>query len=438
MNICIFGLGYVGCVTGACLAQMGNHVTCVDINMSKIDLLNSGSSPIVEKDIGEIVHQTVVEKRFEATADYKKAVQDSDIIMLCVGTPSQKNGSLELSAVKKVAEEIGETLKDCEDFKIVVNRSTVLPGTVETVIIPLIEKYSKKKAGVDFGVCMNPEFLREGTSVYDFYHPPKNVIGQINQRSGEALIALYEKIPCPTIRTELKIAEMVKYCDNSFHALKISFANEIGNICKKMKIDSHKVMDIFCQDRKLNIAPTYLKPGFAFGGSCLPKDLRALTYKARKMDLETPVLSSILPSNKAQINYVIDYLMDYKNVNIGFLGLSFKEGTDDLRESPIVEVIERMIGKGFHVGIHDSNVSLSRLIGSNKEYITRGIPHISSLLYDDAEELIKDSGILVISSREDLYKNLIANYSGEKQILDLVRIVDDEQSTQAGYNGICW
>ncbi|MBN1696511.1 MAG: nucleotide sugar dehydrogenase [Spirochaetales bacterium] len=438
MTISIFGLGYVGCVSGACLADLGHTVIGVDINETKVTMINEGKSPIIEEDIDTLIEKVVSSGALSASTNTVSAVEKSDVAIVCVGTPSRKNGSLEFRAVMNVSHQIGEALREISKYFVVIVRSTVLPGTVENIVIPALEKSSGKKAGTDFGVCMNPEFLREGTSVYDFYNPPKNVIGEFDSRSGDVVENIYGKIQVKTFRVPIKIAEMVKYCDNTFHALKIAYANEIGNICKEFEIDSHKVMDIFCSDTKLNIAPTYLKPGFAFGGSCLPKDLRALTYESKLLDLETPVLNSILSSNKRQITKTVNKLLEYKGKVIGFLGLSFKSGTDDLRESPIVEVIETVIGKGLTVKIYDKNVSIARLIGANKQYIEEEIPHISSLMEEKIEDLIRDADVLVIANKSEEFKNVVRKAGKPKVIIDLVRIVEDTSEIKADYYGICW
>jgi GDP-mannose 6-dehydrogenase len=305
MKISVYGLGYVGSVTGACLAELGHDVIGADINPFKVGLINGGKSPIVEKDIDTIIGKVVASGKFRATDDVAEAVRATDLALVCVGTPSRPNGSLELGAIRRVSGQIGRALKTHPRYFVVVVRSTVLPGTVENVVVPILERHSGKKAGRDFGVCMNPEFLREGTSVHDFYHPPKHVVGQIDRRSGTVLLKIYEHVDAQIFRVPIKIAEMVKYCDNSFHALKVAYANELGGLCREYGIDSHRVMDIFCSDTKLNISPAYLKPGFAFGGSCLPKDVRALASETKRMDLDSPILTSILASNKAQIAKVI-------------------------------------------------------------------------------------------------------------------------------------
>ena len=374
MRISIFGMGYVGCVSGACLAALGHRVVGVEPNPVKVKLINSGKSPIVEKDLDTLLEKSVGAGLFSATENWREAVENSDLAIVCVGTPSHTNGSIDLRFVWRVCEQIGHALADRKTFFTVVIRSTVLPGTVEQTVIPVLEEHSGKKAGVDFGVCMNPEFLREGTSIYDFHNPPKTVIGELNPQSGEALASLYQSLPGPMVRVPIRVAEMVKYVDNTFHALKVSFANEIGNLSKELGVDSHRVMEIFCLDTKLNLSPYYLKPGFSFGGSCLPKDLRAITSEARMLDVTVPLLNSILESNRLQTQKVIKKLLDHKGKSLGFLGLSFKGGTDDLRESPIVEVIESMIGKGFQIKIYDRHVSLAKLMGANQTRTSGSIP----------------------------------------------------------------
>jgi GDP-mannose 6-dehydrogenase len=439
MKISIFGLGYVGCVSGACIAGLGHKVIGVDPNNLKVDMINGYKSPIIEEKIRELIEDVVKKGMFVATTDWAKAIKESDVAMICVGTPSKSNGSIDLVYVKRVSEQIAKALKQREEYFVVCVRSTVFPGTVEGTIIPILEEYSGKVAGKDFGVCMIPEFLREGSSVYDFYHPPKSVIGELDKKSGDRIVELFNQIEAPLIRTKIKVAEMVKYTDNSFHALKITFANEIGNICKELEIDSHRVMDIFCKDIKLNLSSYYLKPGFAFGGSCLPKDLRAINYESKMLNIDIPILSTILESNKRQIHKVIKLLMEYKGSSLGFFGLSFKGGTDDLRESPLVEVIETMIGKGFKVKIYDNNVSLARLFGSNKEYIEKEIPHISSLMCSSAKYLINNSDIIIVGNFDKEYKEALLEEVKENQtVIDLSRIIEDSTELKCRYYGVCW
>ena len=351
MKISIFGMGYVGTVSAACLAQDGHEVIGVDPVRTKVDLINSGQSPIIEVDIAEIIAATVKSGRLRATDNQDEAILQTELSFVCVGTPSQSNGNLDLTHIRRVCELIGTALKNKSARHTVVIRSTILPGTMKQIVIPTLEEYSGKKAGVGFGVCNNPEFLREGSAVKDFNAPPKTVIGEVDRESGDTLAALYAKLDAPFIRTDVETAEMVKYVDNSWHALKIGFANEIGNLCKSFAIDSHQVMKIFCEDKKLNISPAYLMPGFAFGGSCLPKDLRALAYKAKMHDLSLPIMNAILPSNELQVANGLRLITEKGQRKIGILGFSFKAGTDDLRESPMIEVIEHLIGKGYDLRI---------------------------------------------------------------------------------------
>lgn len=437
-RVSVFGLGYVGSVSGACLAKMGHHVIGVDANPSKVALINRGLPPVIETGLSELLGAVTKSGAFSATESWQEAIAASDVALVCVGTPSSANGSLSTDLVKRVSEQIGAALATKSDYFVVAIRSTVLPGTVEQVVIPVLEARSGKVAGRDFGVCMVPEFLREGTSVKDFFQPPKTVIGELDRRAGESVAGLFAGIEAPLIRTSIRVAESVKYADNAFHAIKVTFANEIGNICKAAGCDSHEVMKIFCMDTKLNLSPYYLKPGFAFGGSCLPKDLRALTYHARTMDVQTPLLDSILVSNRKQIDRVTTLLQGYKGSSLGFLGLSFKHGTDDLRESPILEVIETMIGKGFHIGIYDEFVSIARLVGANKEYIEKEIPHISSLMRSSAEELMRESDVIVVSNASDKFREILAQMARPNQVVvDLVRIAESNE-VKSRYYGICW
>ncbi len=437
MKISIFGLGYVGTVSAGCLAQEGHEIIGVDPNQTKVDLINQGKTPVIEKDIGEIISTAVKDKKLRATLNVGDAISNSEMSLICVGTPSQANGNLDLKYVEAVCDEIGQCLRNKTEFHIVVTRSTMLPGSMLNTVIPVLEKASGKKAGVDFGVCNNPEFLREGTAVYDFYHPPKTVIGETDEKSGTAIASIYKKMDAPLIRTDVKTAEMVKYVDNVWHALKVGFANEIGNICKQLEIDGHKVMDIFCQDLKLNLSPYYLKPGFAFGGSCLPKDVRALTYKGQSLDLNLPILNSILPSNQLQVEAGINMVMQAKNKSIGILGMSFKAGTDDLRESPIVELIERLLGKGYEIRIYDKNVNIAALMGANKDYILNHIPHISKLLCDTADEVIENSDTIVVGNGDEEFNAVASALNSNQVVIDLVRLSGFEKLGDQ-YNGIAW
>jgi GDP-mannose 6-dehydrogenase len=437
MRLSIFGLGYVGCVSAACFADRGHEVIGVDSNPVKVDIINEGRSPIVEKGVDEMIRQAVNEKRLRATRDSRDAVLNSDVSVVCVGTPGNHNGSLDLTYVKRVCQEIGAALEAKSRYHVVTIRSTMLPGTIEQTVIPTLEVYSGKRAGRDFGVAINPEFLREGTSVHDFDNPPFTLIGADNQDAVEPLRRLYAHLGAPLIVTGIKEAEMVKYTCNSFHALKVTFANEIGNICKALGIDSHQVMEAFCQDTKLNLSPYYLKPGFAFGGSCLPKDLRAITYKAKERDVETPLLNSILTSNRQQVERAIDMVLQTGRKKIGVLGLSFKSGTDDLRESPMVTLIETLIGKGMRLAIYDRDVELARLFGANKEYIEREIPHISSLMSASLEEVVDGSEVIIIGKKEAEFQALADKLNNGRVIIDLVRQFEVEDARKS-YQGMCW
>ena len=437
MRLSIFGLGYVGAVSAGCLAKDGHAVIGVDPAMAKVDLINRGQSPIIEKDIGDFIDRAVRERRLRATTDAAEAIRESELSLICVGTPSLPNGSLDMSYVQRVCDQIGQQLREKSEFHIVVIRSTILPGSIRGIVIPTLEDSSGKTVSKDFGVCINPEFLREGSAVYDFYHPPKTVIGQVDARSGDALTKLYAGINAPLVRTDIETAEMVKYTDNVWHALKVSFANEIGNICKALGIDSHQVMDIFCQDTKLNLSPYYLKPGFAFGGSCLPKDVRALAYRARSLDLDLPILSAILPSNERQTERGLKMILDKGNKRVGVLGFSFKAGTDDLRESPMVEVIERLLGKGYELRIYDRNVTLASLVGANRDYILNRIPHISKLMVDNIDEVLDFAETLVIGNSAEEFRAVLTQLRPEQVVVDLVRIAD-VRSQPEKYDGISW
>jgi GDP-mannose 6-dehydrogenase len=347
------------------------------------------------------------------------------------------NGGIDLKYVRRVCEQIGTALRRHHGAPVVVVRSTMLPGTMRELVIPTLEANSGKRAGTEFGVCINPEFLREGTAVYDYYHPPKTVVGEFNRASGDLLASLYARMPGPLIRTDIETAEMVKYADNAWHALKVGFANEIGNICKALEVDSHRVMDIFCQDTKLNLSPYYLKPGFAFGGSCLPKDLRALLYKAKTLDLTLPILGAILPSNEQQIERGVRAVVEQGSRKVGILGFSFKSGTDDLRESPVVELAERLIGKGFELRVYDANVRLAAIHGANRDYILNRVPHISRLMVASIDEVLDHADTIVIGNAAPEFRDVPKRLTDGQTIIDLVRITDS-CSVSGVYEGICW
>ncbi|HKZ78475.1 MAG TPA: UDP-glucose/GDP-mannose dehydrogenase family protein [Pyrinomonadaceae bacterium] len=437
MKLSVFGLGYVGCVSAACFAKEGHEVVGVDINPSKVNFVNDGKSPIVETGVGKLIEEMVASGRLRATCDTLEAINESEVSLVCVGTPSKSNGSLDLTYVKRVCEEIGAALAHKLDRHIIVVRSTMLPGTIENVVVPALQLYSRKQVGSDFDVCINPEFLREGSSLKDFYAPPFTLIGADDTNVGALLRPLYANISAPLFVTGVKAAEMVKYACNCFHALKVSFANEIGNICKALDVDSHEVMEVFCRDTKLNLSPYYLKPGFAFGGSCLPKDLRAITYKAKELDIEIPLLSAILPSNRSQIDRAIEMVLATERKRVGILGFSFKAGTDDLRESPMVTLIEALIGKGFQLAIYDRDVSLARLTGANKEYIEHEIPHISQLMRDDLTQVVQHAEVLIIGNHSEEFREIDGRLLDNHIVIDLVRLFDGRR-TDGLYRGICW
>ncbi|HEX7997655.1 MAG TPA: UDP-glucose/GDP-mannose dehydrogenase family protein [Pyrinomonadaceae bacterium] len=437
MDLSVFGLGYVGCVSAACFAREGHRVVGVDPNATKVGIINGGKSPIVEAGINELIGEVVAAGRLRATTDAVDAVNNSEISLICVGTPSNTNGSLDLTYVKRVCQQLGAALESKTDYHTIVVRSTMLPGTIESAVIPVLEVYSGKKAGRDFGICINPEFLREGTSLKDFYAPPFTLIGADEEETAMRVRRLYAGIEAPLYVVPVKAAEMVKYACNCFHALKVSFANEIGNICKGLAIDSHQVMDVFCQDTKLNLSPYYLKPGFAFGGSCLPKDLRALGYKAKELDVETPVLSAVLQSNRRQIERALAMVLATGSKRIGVLGFSFKAGTDDLRESPMVSLIEMLIGKGMQLSIYDRDVSLARLFGANKEYIEREIPHISQLMRDSIKDVLDSSDVLIIGNKAEEFRQIEESLRDGQIVIDLVRLFGARTSDET-YRGICW
>lgn len=438
MRISIFGLGYVGTVTSACFARLGHQVIGVDVNAQKVGLLNDGKSPIVEEEIGELVLQQVRNGNLRATNDIEEAIANSGISLICVGTPSNGNGSLSLHSVFGVSKSIAQALRSKNEDHLIVVRSTVVPGTVNRQLIPLIERESGKALGKGFGVCFNPEFLREGSSVKDFDSPPFTIVGVRDQVSAEKVRQLYEGVTAPFYVTNLEVAETVKYASNIYHALKITFANELGSYCKSLGIDSHEVMEMFFKDTKLNISKAYLRPGFAFGGSCLPKDLRALLYHAKSHDLNLPLLESVLPSNDRHLQRAVEMVLAQGKRKIGILGLSFKAGTDDLRESPLVLLTETLLGKGYELRVFDRDVSMARLMGGNKEYIEKEIPHLSSLLCRSLDEIVDFSEVIVIGNGNREFASIFDKRKPEQIIIDLVRLLPDNASSQPNYFGLCW
>ena len=439
MAVSVFGLGYVGCVSAACLASRGHAVIGVDVNPDKVESLRQGRSPVVEERIGELTAEVVGAGDLTVTTDARSAVLATDISLVCVGTPSGAGGGLSTAFLEQVTDELGNALADKDGWHVVVYRSTMVPGTCESLLVPRLEAASGKRAGVDFGVCVNPEYLREGSSVRDFLDPPKTVVGQSDPRSGAIVMELYEGLPGPRFHVPIGVAEMTKYVDNSFHALKVGFANEIGVICASLGLDSHDVMDIFVADTKLNISPAYLRPGFAFGGSCLPKDVRALTHTARRNDIDVPLLSNLMASNEAHLRRAVDLVIADGRRKVGIFGLSFKQGTDDLRESPMVELAERLIGKGFDVKIHDANVTLSRLIGANRSFIQQQLPHIGDLLTDDVDAVLEHGEVLIAGSRAPEVVGAVERAHSEKLVIDLVRLPNAaELQRKSNYCGIGW
>ncbi|WP_028079367.1 nucleotide sugar dehydrogenase [Solimonas soli] len=436
MNISIFGMGYVGAVCAACFAERGHTVIGVDVAADKVDLINAGRSPIVEPGLEELLAAGVKAGRLRATRDTRDAIENSELTMICVGTPSKKSGDLDLSYVEAVTRQIGEVIKTKKDRHTIVVRSTVLPGTVNGLVVPTLEEASGKLAGVDFGIAVNPEFLRESTAIYDYNHPPMTVVGEWDKASGDQLASLYEHLPAPIIRKAIEVAEMVKYSCNVWHATKISFANEIGNIAKALGVDGRQVMEVVCQDTKLNLSDYYLRPGYAFGGSCLPKDVRALTYRATQMDVEIPLLKSLMATNSVQVKKAFDLVESFGKKKVGLLGLSFKAKTDDLRESPLVELAEMLLGKGYELSIFDKNVEYARVHGANREYINGKIPHISSLLKSDVQEVVDESEVLVLGLRDKSFEKYVNGSRQERKVVDLVGFMPHPSTDDM--QGICW
>lgn len=438
-SVSVFGLGYVGSVTAACLAHLGNEVMGVDLNAQKVEMLEAGRSPILEPGLDQIVADCRRACRLHATTDAHKAVSETGISFISVGTPSQRNGKLDLRGIEHVSEQIGQALKQKKSYHWIVLRSTVLPGTTESVLLPIIEKHSGKKAGAGFGVCFVPEFLREGSAVGDFFEPPFTIIGTSHTAQIGVLRELFEWAPGPHYETSTATAEMVKYICNAFHALKVGFVNEIGTLCKELGADTEMAAQIFTSDTRLNISPAYLKPGFAFGGSCLPKDLRALTYRAKELDLNLPLLDSLLKSNTEHIERAFEAVVHTGKKSVGMLGLSFKPGTDDLRESPLVHLVKRLLGEGCKVQIWDENVSLGRLVGSNRQFIEEFIPHIGSLLSQNLQEVVGSAEVILVGTRAVDKMTLAAAMRPGQIVIDLVNLEKPRRYDGAEkYLGICW
>lgn len=436
MRISIFGIGYVGAVCCGSLAARGHNVIGVDVSPRKVDMINKGISPIVEPGLEELLGKAVISGHLRGTTDPVEAIANSDLTMICVGTPSKPSGDLDLRYVEAVSQEIGKALAGKDSWHTVVVRSTVLPGTITQIVRPILEERSGKKAGEGFGLASNPEFLREGTAIADYEFPPMTVIGEHCKRSGDVLEELYSDLPAAIIRKSIEVAEMIKYTCNAWHALKISFANEIGNIAKALGVDGREVMDVVCEDTKLNISKYYMRPGFAFGGSCLPKDVRALTYRATQLDVKHPLLGAILNSNNYQIERACNLIQRFSKRKVAMLGLSFKAGTDDLRESPLVSLAEFLIGKGYDLKIYDRNVEYARTNGANKEYINSHIPHVSSLLSNDLTGMVKEADIVILGNKDEMFEDVVSTLPDDKHVLDLVGFM--KTKSNSNLEGICW
>ena len=436
-TVAVFGLGYVGAVSVAALAEAGHSVVGVDTNATKVEMINDGNSPVIEEGLSELMAAGVAAGRIRATTDAREAVISAAVSIVCVGTPSRPNGGLSLDQVERVVAEIGAAVPEHQGRHTVVIRSTMLPTSMAEVVVPTLEKASGMVAGAGFGVCFNPEFLREGSSIKDFWNPPFTLIGSDDDSTATVVSGLYSSVKAETVVVPIAVAEMVKYASNSYHALKVAFANELGSICTELGIDSHQVMDVFKKDTKLNVSAAYLTPGFAFGGSCLPKDLRALTHLARSLDVSIPLLDSILESNRRQVDRAFDLIRGAGDKRVAVLGMSFKAGTDDLRESPIVELIERLIGKGYEVAVYDRNVSLAHLHGANREYIQREIPHIASILSTDLEAVVSSAAVVVIGNADPEFAAVKGLARSGQTVVDLVRM-GNEYPDGVAYHGIAW
>jgi len=436
MRISVFGLGYVGAVCVGALASRGHKMVGVDVSTSKIDMINRGLSPIVEPGLGELLKTGIKNGLIYGTQNVAEAIGSTELSMICVGTPSKRNGDLDLGYMEIVCEEIGIALAQKSARHTVVVRSTVLPGTVLNVVQPLLEKFSGKKAGVDFGLAINPEFLRESTAIDDYNFPPITVIGEYDKASGDLLESLYSDLPAKIIRKPISVAEMIKYTCNVWHATKVTFANEIGSLAKALGVDGRDVMDVVCQDEKLNISKYYMKPGFAFGGSCLPKDVRALTYRANQLDVKHPMLAAIMDSNEHQVERSYEIIASFGKKKIGMLGLSFKAGTDDLRESPLVTLAEMLIGRGYELKIFDRNVEYARIHGANRDYINNHIPHVSRLLTSDLHQVVESSDVIILGNKDELFESVLDCLPEGKKILDLVGFM--RTTSNESLEGICW
>lgn len=438
MNISVFGLGYVGSVTAACLAENGHFVTGVDIKREKVVAINEGKSPVFEKGLEDLISEVVANGKLRATVSANEAIENSDILLICVGTPSNLDGSINLEHIRRVCGDIGKVLKTKNKFHVVVIRSTIMPGTTEGVLLPILERESGKKNFEHFGVCINPEFMREGHAIYDFYNPERIVIGAIDKNSGDLVEKIYKGINAPVVQVDIKTAEIIKYVDNVFHGMKVAFANEIGTVCKKLGIDGREVMKIFCVDRKLNLSEYYFMPGFAFGGSCIPKDLRAILHKTKELEIESPLIESILDSNQRHIDRVVEIIMKQNKKKIGIFGLTFKSGTGDTRESPTIPMITKLLEKGYlklfekgyDISIYDPNANASE--------IEEMLPHIAPLLNASFETVVKESEALVITKNEETFKQIPTLMAEEQILIDLAGAINQQDVKKGKYIGICW
>jgi GDP-mannose 6-dehydrogenase len=436
VNISIFGMGYVGAVCIGCFGQLGNKVIGVDVNPLKVNMINDGKAPVIEKDLTEYIQNGLKQDLISATINIEYAVLNSDVSMICVGTPSKISGDLELKYVESVCKDIALALSQKDTYHTIIIRSTVLPGTCRDLVVPTLEEFSGKKLGEDFGLVMNPEFLRESTAINDFHYPPMIVIGEHDKKSGDVVEELYSGVNAKVIRCNVEVAELIKYSCNVWHATKVSFANEIGSIAKAVGVDGREVMEVLCEDTKLNISPYYMKPAYSFGGSCLPKDVRALSYRAASLDIDAPLIRSLLASNRTQFDRGFDLINQFGKKKVALMGLSFKSGTDDLRESPLVDLAEKLLGKGYDISIFDRNIEIAKVSGSNKEYINEHIPHISSLLNNNFEEVVEAAEIIVIGNGDEQFYSLLSELQKGKIVVDLYGIMNEKSCEQ--YQGICW
>lgn len=437
MNVAVFGLGYVGCVSAACLARDGHTVIGVDVSAQKVAAVAGGRSPLIEPGLDELVGEMVRGGRLRATSDSRLAVHESELSLICVGTPSNGNGSLDMHFVENVCRHIGAALATHDSYHVVVVRSTVLPGTVQDILVPILERESGRVAGEDFGVCMNPEFLREGTALQDYYAPSHVIIGELDRQSGDRVASLYSGVDAAVRRTSIPIAELLKYVNNAFHAVKVVFANEVGAMCKAHGIDGQALMDLFCQDSRLNISCAYLKPGFAFGGSCLPKDLRALLYRAKDRDVDCPMLSAALRSNQQQIERGVRMVESTGRKKIGILGLAFKASTDDVRESPVVTLVETLVGRGYQVCVFDDTVDPKRLVGANRLFLERELPHIASLMRPSIDDVVSEAEVVVVANSSSAFRNVGNAIREDQMLIDLAGTARNGHRAER-YDGINW